>query len=99
MKFPNLLFRKVLTASCVETLEFFDPPVSLSPSPGSIENSLITVPPERLKLRLSRVPIETLLLKTMLPVLLYAVIKLPTEKSPSSFVPEENTLPPPSCTC
>jgi len=64
-----------------------------------VENSSTATPPESDSRIESKLPIETVLLKMMLPVLLNAVMKSPILKSPSSLVPEEKTRPPPSATC
>jgi hypothetical protein len=75
------------------------PPSSPSPRFVSVENSSTATPPESVSRIESSSPIDTLLLKTMLPLLLNAVIWLPILKSPSSLVPEAYTLPPSSETC
>ena len=81
------------------SLSFFGPPISSVPSSWLAEISVILIPLESESSSASNWPIVTLLLNWISPVLLNAVIKSPILKSPSSFVPEVNTLPPFSLNC
>ena len=87
MKSPSLFAKNERIASCVDNLVFVAPYGSLSPNPTSDDIPVIVIS-ERLSFRADSSLTVTLLANTMLPVLLYAVIKSPTVKSPSSLVPE-----------
>ena len=86
------MLRKLLIASCVVNLLLLGPPNSSSPRFTLDDISSITMS-EKARRRTSNSSTVTLLRNVILPVLLKAVIKSPTLKSPSSLVPDEYTRP------
>ena len=95
---PSLLLINDLIANCVVKRASLGPPISSSPKFTSVEISSIATS-LKLSFKASSSSTCTLFLNVMLPVLLNAVIKSPTLKSPSSFVPDEYTRPGSSSYC